>query len=119
MTLQDERLFTTWFTSAADGRDHAVTDEEAGRGFQSATDPEALCGDVVTPVPLTTPPGPRCHRCELYLRARHTTSDRLDVPRHRHRKLPLLRRLFSHPTPARSTLPPPGRAGPKRRRLRR
>ncbi|WP_134664045.1 hypothetical protein [Amycolatopsis sp. CFH S0078] len=108
MTLQVERLFVTWFTSGADGYSHAVTDEEAGRGFQLGADPEAVCGHVVTPVPLAAPPGRGCPRCELYLRARAAMTDldlRLNARRRRHRKPSLFRRLLSQKPPVRSAFP--------------
>lgn len=44
MSSPAERLFTTWFTSSADGHGHAVTDEEAHRSYRTGTDPSAVAG---------------------------------------------------------------------------
>lgn len=109
MTPPAERLFITWFTNGADRHSHAVTDEEAGHGYRTGTDPEALCGSTVTPMPLITPPGPRCPRCEQYLHARATMTDfalRIDPAHPRHHKPSRLRRLFDRIPPARSSSPP-------------
>lgn len=112
MTLSVERLFITWFTSAADEHSHAVTDERAARGYRTGTDPHAICGATVTPVPMTTPPGPRCVSCERFARARATMTDfaqRIEPPRRR--RSSWLRRLFCPKPPARSSSPPgPSRA---------
>lgn len=105
MTPQDERLFITWFTSAADQSDHAITDYEAGHAIRGGTDPQALCGHTVTPVSLTAPPGARCGRCQARVRARVTPhpSHRPRASRCRDdRKRSWLLRLFSHISPTRS-----------------
>lgn len=89
MTLQSQRLFITWFTSGADGRSHAVTDEEATQACHGGRDARAVCGHSVTPVSLIVPPGGRCPRCELYVRARATMTGfdlQSDRRRHSHRK---------------------------------
>lgn len=89
MIPRADRLFITWFTNIVDGDDHAVTDDEAGHAFRTGTDPAAVCGVRVLPVPLASPPGPRCPRCRVHVRA-HTESPGLDLPtgtsRRGHRK---------------------------------
>lgn len=62
-------LRSVWVT--ADGMDHAVADEEIAAG-RSAGRFMALCGLPVAPAALSTPPGPRCDRCLVFLRARAT-----------------------------------------------
>lgn len=101
MSSPAERLFTTWFTSSADGHGHAVTDEEAHRSYRTGTDPSAVCGHTVTPTPLITPPGPRCPRCKRYLLA-HTPTTNLNPRAHlpRPRRPSWLRRLLSLKPPA-------------------
>ena len=70
-TSTSSRLWTFWVTSTnddEDGRtDHAVPEEElaAGSGRYAA-----VCGAVVHPASLTTPPGWQCERCVMLLRAR-------------------------------------------------
>ncbi|TCP43888.1 hypothetical protein EV191_12042 [Tamaricihabitans halophyticus] len=108
MTSAAERLFVTWFRSGTDGQDHAVPDDQASREFRAAPDPEAVCGHLVAPVSLTSPPGPRCETCARYVRARSTLPDfdrRMDGRSCRHRKPSLLRRLFAKAPPA---TPPTG-----------
>ncbi|WP_216215776.1 hypothetical protein [Amycolatopsis aidingensis] len=98
MTIEAGRLFVTWFRSGADGRDHAVTDERMSAARRVGGDPAAVCGAEVPPVPLVTPPGPRCHRCELYVAAHgtpRTVEAFLGARRHRHRRPSRLRRLFT------------------------
>lgn len=105
MTPEDERLFITWFTSAADRCEHAITDDEAGRAFESGTDPDAVCGRAVTPVSLMAPPGPRCRRCREHVGARLMPREggRAKSPTRRGGPNPsLLWRLFSHKPSAQS-----------------
>jgi hypothetical protein len=64
------KLFITGRTSARDGYEHAVSDEEATRGFHEDDDPEAVCGHRVAPMPLETPQGQPCPECVRFLRAR-------------------------------------------------
>ncbi|GAB3494780.1 hypothetical protein [Amycolatopsis cihanbeyliensis] len=98
MTIEAGRLFVTWFRSGADGRDHAVTDERMSAARRAGGDPVAVCGAEVPPVPLVTPPGPRCHRCELCVAVRGTppgVEARLRARPHRHRKPSRLRQLLT------------------------
>ncbi|GAA1245081.1 hypothetical protein GCM10009676_33720 [Prauserella halophila] len=118
MTTTPARLFVTWFRSGTDGRDHAVTDEANALAHQRCDDAAAVCGHRVTPVPLTVPPGPRCHACQRYLHARTALPDfdqRTDPPPRRRRTPTFLRRLVPK-SPARSVaaqaLPRTDRAGP-------
>lgn len=77
------RLFTTWFTSTVDGRDHAVTDEEFA---EHRPEPEAVCGVVVVFGPMELAPGPHCRRCVAFLSARESLrglNERLGVHRYR------------------------------------
>lgn len=59
-------LFTTWFTSLADGLDHAVTDEAFA---EHRAEPTALCEAVIAWAPMELAPGPRCEGCLVILRA--------------------------------------------------
>lgn len=64
------RLWTFWVTSinGKDGRtDHAVPEDELATGSGRYT---AICGAVVNPASLTTPPGWQCARCVMLLRLR-------------------------------------------------
>lgn len=71
-----ERLFFAWFLSGADKTDHAVTDHESARVIRNGSGlREALCGHLVMPGSLTSPPGPQCRRCLLLVRARTSLSD--------------------------------------------
>lgn len=68
----DQRLHVSWFTSATDGREHAVTDEEYAQAREARTDPEAVCGATMLPTSLTAKPGKRCLSCARYVQARQT-----------------------------------------------
>jgi hypothetical protein len=62
-------LQVVWVTSAAaDGVDHAVTDEDmaAGLGLGQFV---GVCGSSVVPAAMVAPPLPRCQRCVVFLRA--------------------------------------------------
>lgn len=63
-------LRSVWLTSA-EGVDHAVTDDEiaAGRVLGRYV---ALCGATVVAASMSAPPGLRCPRCVVFLRARAT-----------------------------------------------
>jgi len=61
-------------TSAVDGVDHAVTDEEMGAGRASGTY-VALCGARVPAASLTAPPAQSCPPCAVILRARATLGE--------------------------------------------
>lgn len=102
MTAPNERLSFNWFLSGTDNQDHAVVDEESARALHTGSGLcEALCGHLVVPRSLTVPPGPRCARCLLFVRARATLSDpdlRMAArPRRRHRAPTFLRGLFRRP----------------------
>lgn len=119
MTAPSERLFFTWVLSGTDKQDHAVVDEEFARVFHNGSGlSEALCGHHVVPGSLTLPPGPRCPRCLLFIRARATLSDpdfrMADRPRRRHRAPTFLRRLFRRPvrSVACTAVPRADRTGP-------
>ncbi|RZS30322.1 hypothetical protein EV193_11718 [Herbihabitans rhizosphaerae] len=55
------RVWTTWHTNGADGRDHAVTDEAMAAADDGIY--EGLCGVTVVPGSMTQPPGPQCPAC--------------------------------------------------------
>jgi hypothetical protein len=60
----------TWFTTATDVFDHAVTDEEFVRGRRDKNGQyQSLCGNVVLPCSMLVPPGRPCPRCNAYLAA--------------------------------------------------
>lgn len=71
------RIWTTWITDVdgPDHAEHAVADEELTGRLGRYT---AVCGSVVHPAPMAAPPGWRCMRCVMFLRAR--------VRRHRPRR---------------------------------
>ena len=87
-------LQVVWVTSAAaDGVDHAVTDEDmaAGLGLGQFA---GVCGSSVVPAAMVAPPLPRCQRCVVFLRAR-TTLREFPTPtptRRRRRRLSVWRR---------------------------
>lgn len=119
MTAPSERLFFNWFLSGTDNQDHAVVDEEFVRALHTGSGLcEALCGHLVVPRSLTVPPGPRCTRCLLFVRARATLADpdlrMADRSRRRHRAPTFLRRLFRRPvrSAACTAVPRADRAGP-------
>lgn len=120
MTAPSERLFFNWFLSGTDNHDHAVVDEEFAQALHTGSGLcEALCGHLVVPRSLTVPPGPRCARCLLFVRARATLSEpdlgMADRPR-RHRTPTFLRRLFRRPvrSAACTAVPRTDRARPDR-----
>jgi len=64
------RLYTIWLTTINDGAgytDHAVPDDEmvTAQGVYTA-----ICGSMVYPAVLDTPPGWRCVRCATTLETR-------------------------------------------------
>lgn len=69
------RLHVSWFTSATDGREHAVTDEEYAQARAAGTDPEAMCGEIMMPTPLMAEIGRRCGSCARYIKARKSLPD--------------------------------------------
>lgn len=73
-----ERLYVSWYRSPQDGRQHAVTDDEATRAMNDGGEPESICGQRIAPTSIATPPGHDCQTCLRYLRARQTMSG-LDV----------------------------------------
>lgn len=90
--MTGERIFTTWFTSTVDGRDHAVTDEEFA---ERRPEPEAVCGLVIMLAPMTCPNGECCPRCVAYLRARESLRDLDQRPApHRNRRVGVIARLW-------------------------
>ncbi|TCP52061.1 hypothetical protein EV191_106225 [Tamaricihabitans halophyticus] len=57
-------LFVTWCFCAADGLDHAVTDDEFARlSTQVGGGPRAICGHQVQITSALVPPGPICRAC--------------------------------------------------------
>lgn len=82
----NDRLYSTWFTSTADGYEHAVTDDEFARSRRAGGEPASLCGHRVLLVPLTVPPGPHCRGCTRVLQAH--------VAPTLHRKPSMIRRLL-------------------------
>jgi hypothetical protein len=78
------RLYTIWLTTVnadADYTDHAVPDDEmvTGQGVYTA-----ICGSVVYPAVLSTPPGWQCARCATALGAQKRRHDqRGSGPSHR------------------------------------
>lgn len=120
MIAPNERLFFNWFLSGTDNQDHAVVDEEFARVLHIGSGLcEALCGHLVVPRSLTVPPGPRCARCQLFVKARATLSDpdlRMADRARRHRGPTFLRRLFRRParSAACTAVPRADRAGPDR-----
>ena len=57
-------MWITWMTSARDGHEHAVDDDEtAAAGWQRSGVYPTICGRLALPRSLTSPPGPRCPRC--------------------------------------------------------
>lgn len=121
MTAQSDRLSFNWFLSGTDNQDHGVVDEEFARVLHTGSGLcEALCGHLVVPRSLTVPPGQRCARCLIFVKARATLSDpdlrMADRPRRRHRAPTFLRRLFRRPvrSAACTAVPRADRAGPDR-----
>lgn len=64
------RLFITWFTSIADGLDHAVTDEAFAENRGA---PTTFCGAVIEWGPMELPSGPLCEACRGVLGVAATT----------------------------------------------
>lgn len=62
------RELVVWMTCSVDGRDHAVTGSHADtasereRGIYAA-----VCGRLVAPKSMVSPPGPRCQACCLLI----------------------------------------------------
>lgn len=110
-----EQLFYAWFLSGTDKTDHAVTDHESAEAIRNGSGlREALCGHLVVPSSLTSPPGPRCRSCLLVARAGASLSNP-DLPmadsRRRSRASALLRWLFRRPArSAECTVRPAGQA---------
>lgn len=87
-----DRIF--WTGSAADGRDHAVTDDETARMVKRRDGTiVAVCGETVPVCTLDTPPMPECRAClTATLRANlPDIADRINPPKvarqHRHGRL--------------------------------
>lgn len=71
------------YTDRLDGRAHLVTEVEAGAGISEGKGRyRALCGYVVTAMPMIVPNGMGCHDCLALLRARFG-SERRRVPKRR------------------------------------
>lgn len=66
--LRDQRLFTTWFLCAVDGRDHAVEDAEFAAGRDRGLC-RAICGHLVSVASAAEPNGPLCPVCLTWLRS--------------------------------------------------
>lgn len=66
------RLFTTWFTSGGDRLDHAVTDEAF---VANRYDPKAVCGAIVSLMPMAYPNQSRCPRCAAIVDGRAYRDD--------------------------------------------
>jgi len=62
------RQYVVWVTSI-ESTDHAVTDEAMTVGIKARKgEYSAVCGALVLPHSMLTPPGPRCPRCVAHLR---------------------------------------------------
>ncbi|WP_158886830.1 hypothetical protein [Amycolatopsis anabasis] len=85
-----ERLYTTWFRSTSDGKDHAVTDEDFANPLLPGQY-RAICDHVVDIAPATAPPGPVCRDCLSVLRGHQLV---LVPGSARHRKAGFFSRLF-------------------------
>lgn len=55
-------MFTTWMTCSVDQFEHAVTDEQFAAGRHRGMY-RAVCGHLVAPQPMVSPPGRRCRGC--------------------------------------------------------
>lgn len=69
-----EQMFSTssvvWMTCVVDGREHAVTDEQACAGLERCRGTyDAVCDQTITPQAMTCAPGRRCAACCAVLRA--------------------------------------------------
>ncbi len=97
------QVYVQWYRCVIDGLDHAVRDENFARGLHDGHGRyDAICGHQVLIGSTLLPPGTRCPRCSVYLRAiasRPLVEARMRP--HRHRKPSRLRRLFQpHKPPA-------------------
>ncbi|MEV6441145.1 hypothetical protein [Amycolatopsis sp. NPDC051716] len=90
-------LYLSWHRCVADGRDHAVIDEQFLAGMQARQGRyETVCGHVLNAESLLFAPGTPCARCHTYLAALASLRDvaaRMAGPRHR--KGSSWRRLFA------------------------
>ncbi|MGH3566340.1 MAG: hypothetical protein ACRDRH_09960 [Pseudonocardia sp.] len=84
-------LWITWMTSSDDRLEHAVTDDTGVRGAKGRY--RAVCGHLVSPRALVSPPGPACPRCQTHLDQRHHAP-----PWHRAGRRPIT--LFAAPRDA-------------------
>ena len=63
------RMHVVWMTCVGDGREHAVTEDNACLGLTlGAGTYEAVCARTVAPQSMTASPGPRCAACCWVLR---------------------------------------------------
>lgn len=68
-------------TSSRDGRAHQVPDALLGEALASGTGLfPALCGQLLTAAPLTSPPGPPCLLCMELTRPRRRSRRRAQLP---------------------------------------
>jgi hypothetical protein len=61
-TASASQPYVTWMTCGIDGLHHAITDESAVDGREWGIYP-AVCGHLVHPAGMSTPPGSRCRDC--------------------------------------------------------
>lgn len=67
-------LWITWMTSSDDRLEHAVTDDTGVRG--AAGRYRAVCGHLIGPRALVSPPGRACPHCRAHLDQRPHVSPR-------------------------------------------
>jgi len=65
------RLWVTWMTCAYDGLEHAISDEAFALAYDQGIGAyHAVCGHLVVPQALISPPGRRCGECLAVLHER-------------------------------------------------